>query len=282
MHRATPPAKSAKPPTPFRRATTPADFLASPVGAALSRRTFSIYIQHPDRLGAVHADHDDPRDLETIAALFPMFAHPALAARYDILHDFSLLQTTDPDRFAFFEAFLRDSIDLLTARVRRVAVVRPAGLVGGALAGLFHDWVADRLDARLFADRLGAYAWLAINARDVAQIELEREALVGPDLLHRVRAAIRDTLASATLTSVAARLGTGPRTLQRQLHELGTSIRAEILQLRIDAAKQRLLAGDDKLSAVAASVGFSSDAAFCTAFQKAVGVTPSSFRTGRA
>jgi hypothetical protein len=55
-------------------------------------------------LGAVHAGHDDPRDLETIAALFPMFAHPALAARYDILHDFSLAHTLDPDRFAFIEA----------------------------------------------------------------------------------------------------------------------------------------------------------------------------------
>ena len=92
-----------------------------PAGATLSRRTFAIYVQRPDRLGAVHADDDDPRDLETIAALFPMFAHPALAARYE-RQDQRVVATGRP---------LLDALEaMLAPPTTRSAMMRSAPTVG--------------------------------------------------------------------------------------------------------------------------------------------------------
>lgn len=265
----------------LRHASAPSAFLAAPIGTSITGRSFAVWVQSPERLGAIHTSIDAPRELDTLAALLPVLVHPQLAPRYDILHDLGELRSVDESRFVFLEGALRTWIDALAQRVRRLAIVRPSGLVGAAVAGLVHDWVVGRIDARLFHDREQAHTWLAMSAVEVDAIERERDALVGPELLRRVREVVADDHASATLASVAAALGTGARTLQRTLQRLDTSVRDEILRGRIDAAKAMLRAGDDKIAAIAQAVGFASNAAFCVAFQKQVGVTPSCYRGHR-
>jgi len=269
-------------PAGLRHVASPAEFLADPIGAAISGATFVLWVQTPERLGAIHLGAYEPRDAGTIAALFPLFDHPSLAPRYDILHDLGDLTAFDANMFGFFEGFLAAWIDVLERRVRRVAAVRPSGIVGGALAGLFHDWVASRLDARLCDDRREAYAWLELAGAEIAQLEAAREAIAEPPALRRVHDAIEQELESATLRSVALRLGMGARTLQRQLQHLGTSFRDEVGRVRIEAAKRKLLDTDDKVASIARTVGFASNASFSTAFLKLVGLRPSVFRVRRA
>jgi AraC-like DNA-binding protein len=268
--------------TKLRWVDSPAALLADPIGSAISGSTFVLWVQSPERLGAMHVGSYDARDAETITALFPLFDHPALAPQYDILHDLGDLRSLDTQMFAFFEKFLRGWIDVLVRRVRRVAAVRPEGLIGGALAGLFHDWVAPRLAAQLCDDRSAAYAWLGLADAEVGELEAARDAIAGPTTLRRVRDAIEQELEGASLASLATRLGVGTRTLQRQLQLLGTSFRDEVARVRIEVAKRRLLDTDDKVAAIARTVGFASNASFSAAFLKVVGVPPSMFRVRRA
>jgi AraC-like DNA-binding protein len=54
-----------------------------------------------------------------------------------------------------------------------------------------------------------------------------------------------------------------------------------LMRWRIQLAASRLAAGAGSVSAVAAEVGYESEAAFCRAFKKVTGVTPGSWRSRR-
>jgi AraC-like DNA-binding protein len=266
----------------LRRADTAAAFLADPIGSSIAGHTFVIWSQTRERIGAAHKGGYDPGDASTILSLFPIFAHPQLAPRYDILHDLSDITSFEPEGFQFFDAFMREWIDYLALRVRRVAVVAPSGLPGAAFTGMFHTWLAPRLDARLCESRAEAYSWLAMSAAEAAQIDAQREALAGPTTLRRLREAIACQLGTPSLSTVAKQLGRGVRTLQRELAGLGTSFRDEVLQVRIATAKARLLACNDKVECIARAVGFASTAAFSASFHKVVGLAPTAFRARNA
>src|SRR5262249_28227709 len=161
-----------------------------PIGASFAGRTFALWVQAPDRIGAIHCDGHDADDAATIASLFPLFSHPQLAPRYDVLQDLGDVTAFTPREFQFFDSLLRKRIDHRAQRVRRVPVVPPPGVVGAALTGMFHRWVAPRLDARLCETRCEAYAWLDMPAEDSAQIEALREGLTHPLAVRRLREAI--------------------------------------------------------------------------------------------
>jgi len=267
---------------PLRRADSPATYLADPVSCAISGRSFVMWTQSPYRIGTLHRGTPDRLDASVLAALTPIFAHSSLAPRYDILHDAADLEAIDDATFTAVETFLREWVDYLAGRVRRIAIVAPTGLAGAAFRGLFHHWIAPRFDARLCATRADAYTMLEMSATDALQIDTLRDELAGPSTLRRVREMILRQLSTPILPQIAEQLGLGIRTLQRQLASLGTSFRDEVLHVRIATAKQRLLACDDKVEQVARSVGFTSPAAFTASFHKVVGLAPTVFRARHA
>jgi AraC-like DNA-binding protein len=266
----------------LRRADDPAAFLADPIGNSIAGRTFVIWSQTRERIGAAHQGGYDPGDASTILSVFPIFAHPQLAPRYDILHDLADITSFEPEGFHFFDAFMREWIDYLALRVRRVCVIAPSGLPGAAFTGMFHTWLAPRLDARLCESRAEAYRWLGMSAAEADEIDVQREALAGPTTLRRVREAIARQLGTPSLCTIAKQLGLGVRTLQRELAALGTSFRDEVLQVRIATAKSHLLACNDKIECIARAVGFASTAAFSASFHKVVGLAPTAFRARNA
>ena len=76
---------------------------------------------------------------------------------------------------------------------------------------------------------------------------------------------------------VASRLAISPRTMQRRLHEEGTTFREVVAEVRLAVAKQAIAAGDAPVHVVADRLGFSDAAAFRRAFKRSTGMTPSEF-----
>ena len=60
--------------------------------------------------------------------------------------------------------------------------------------------------------------------------------------------------------------------------ELGHSVLDEIVRLRIEEAKHRILAANDKFSAIAAATGFCNASYFSKVFRKVTGLTPRAWR----
>lgn len=98
-------------------------------------------------------------------------------------------------------------------------------------------------------------------------------------LLEELHVALTEDLLSATLPSVATRLGLSARSLQRQLHELGTSFRSELANARVSEAQRRMRNRHVSLTAIALDVGFASIQAFGRSFRRDTGVHPSAWRS---
>jgi AraC-like DNA-binding protein len=267
----------------MRRAGSAAELLVDPIGAYLPGRSFVAWVQCPERIGAFHFGPLDSADHAALAALFPLPTSPALAPRYDLLHDLGAVEEFDRKEFEFFEGFLAQWVEEVARRTRRLAVVRPIGLAGAAFTGLYHEWVAPRFEAKLCSDRGEALAWFELDPDAPPRGELDAlyETYLQPNLLRRVRELLSADLGAATLEAVAETLAMTPRTLQRQLASLDTSFRVELERARIRIAEIRLLDRDDKIELIALELGFSSAAAFSAMFQKVAGESPGAFRARR-
>lgn len=123
---------------------------------------------------------------------------------------------------------------------------------------------------------------LAELLRDHAgRLLADAHPLPGP--LDLFRAALDAELDHGTpaLASVARRLAVGTRTLQRRLHEHGTTWRAEVDRARHGRAR-RLLSSGLTAEAVASRLGFSDDRALRKAFHRWSGRTPAQERRALA
>jgi AraC-like DNA-binding protein len=81
-----------------------------------------------------------------------------------------------------------------------------------------------------------------------------------------------------SLERVADQLGLTPRTLQRKLHELGTSHNELLDQMRRQLAMRYLREPEMAICEVAYLLGFSESSSFHRAFKRWTGVTPREFR----
>jgi AraC-like DNA-binding protein len=85
-----------------------------------------------------------------------------------------------------------------------------------------------------------------------------------------------------TLPDLAHEAGASRSVLaERFSHFVGHPPMLYLTRWRMQLAAGRLAAGASPVSAVAAEVGYESEAAFCRAFKKVTGVTPASWRSRR-
>lgn len=119
---------------------------------------------------------------------------------------------------------------------------------------------------------------LARNADRVVAAYLDHIRSAGPvtEQVHQVVAAL---LAGGepTSTAVARRLAMSNRTLQRRLHEEGTTFRDIVAHVRIGLAKRFIVIEGLATQQIAARLGFSDPAAFRRAFKRRTGMTPGEF-----
>jgi AraC-like DNA-binding protein len=258
-------------------ATDASSFLASPIGTYIVGTSVVAWVHAPARIGMFHVGNFDRADMPALEQIFPLVAHPALAERYDLLHDLGAVAVFDEPAFRFFRGFLEQWVHELVPRVRRLAVVRPGGVAGAAFTGLFHEWVVPRFDAKLCGTRVEAYEFLDVSNDDRATLDDVAEASVRDPTLRRLREVLAANL-TASLIEVAAAMSTSTRTLQRILTANRTTFRRELVDARMRVAQKLLLERDDKVEAIAAELGFASAAAFSTIFRRIVGDTPTAFR----
>ncbi len=114
-------------------------------------------------------------------------------------------------------------------------------------------------------------------------LEKEAESLhaeQSADLVGQLRGLIRGSLAirKADAPHVARQLGLHERTLNRRLHQAGTSFRRELKAVRYQVAQELLANTQLSLSRIAAALNYADTSAFIRAFKQWSGVPPGDWR----
>ena len=199
------------------------------------------------------------------------------------LVDASAVEGGQEDAFLELGRYVHEQHALLSERVERLALVRPSGLAGAAIAGFFSVLDAP-YPVRVFDEARLALLWLDVPeaprlADELSALRAEHSGV--SSLLAALRALLTSHRIDADLESAATRLGLSSRTLQRQLRELGTSFRDELTTARLKEAEARMLDSEAPLTAIALDAGFSTLAHFSAAFRKVHGTSPSEWRRER-
>jgi AraC-like DNA-binding protein len=257
------------------------DFLSAPVGRYVSGRSFIIWAQTPSRLGSAYFGRPDASDFEALRALFALHLNPHLQPPFDAICDGRDLTDIDPSAFALLGEYMTPQWSEIATRVRKLAIVRPRGMPGATLAGVFHETVRPHVDAGLFDDRAPALDWLGLDAGARAEVDAAIAAYDGaPPLLRRLREHLAKHLRAAALEESAQALALSARSLQRSLKEHGTSFRGELDLARVRAAERMLADTELKIDAIAREIGCT-PSTFYELFRRATGRSPADFRSGR-
>jgi AraC-like DNA-binding protein len=140
------------------------------------------------------------------------------------------------------------------------------------------SFASDLLEQPLLTASASLAEVLEARMRQIQPSRDEVDPFIG-----RVRHAVVDLLdeAEAGVPATAKRLRTSARTLQRELHERGTSHQEILDDVRRERAL-RLLESGVTVAEVARRLGFSESSAFFRAFRRWTGASPASTRAGAA
>ena len=105
----------------------------------------------------------------------------------------------------------------------------------------------------------------------------ESDTLFDPAQVKAVAAELALT-GPVTVWRIAGRLGTSNRTLQRQMAQQGFSVRAMIVESRMEIARVLLCKTDLDVQEIADRAGYSTPSSFSRAFACWAGCSPQSFR----
>ena len=192
--------------------------------------------------------------------------------------DASRLEGADPSAFEALEWYMKNYGTQLSRSVLDLALVRPPGLSGAIVSGVF-DMVPRPFPVTLFATLREALA--SVNApagTEDAILDAYADATGTPPLLASLRALLNTKLSGITVADTAKRLSLSERSLQRKLSEHDTTFQNEVGAARVRAAQRLLLDTDDALTHIALDVGCASLQHFNALFRKHVGASPGSWR----
>lgn len=259
------------------------ELLRSPLGRYFAGRQVLVFCPDSTLLGVTVWGCPGEDDVALLIALLDFPHHPALAGGCDVLFDAQRLDRLDAEVFDTYVAALQRRHDALARRVRRQALVRPAGMVGAVIAGAVAVTGAPAPWA-VFTGIEPALLWL--ERRDGGELaaqlqQLARPFVDGDPLIARLHAVLRGAGLRMSLDDAARHLGVGPRTLQRQLAARRTHFRAELDQARAAAAQRLLRESDMKVEVIARRVGCCSGEHLFTLLQRQRGTAPSAERRSR-
>jgi len=253
-------------------------FLREPAGHYLVGRHFFIWCHSLDFTGSIMWGRPEERDTQELVGIWREL-HPRMH-NFDVVTDGSRIESIDAAAFEVMIRYLREKLPTYAQSIRRQAIIHPPGLPGAAIAGLlptigiYYQW-------HIFAEPRAGFAWLERGDGDAVCETVSRVAVqvTGVSPWRRILGdALRDAPDDVTLASVARRMGRSERSLQRDLHDTGTTFRAELEAARVELARALLVDTDLKIDAVARKVGCASAAHFATLFRRVAGETPSAYR----
>jgi AraC-like DNA-binding protein len=258
-------------------------FRRAPLGRYLVGHSFVLWMWDEKLAGSMYFGRPDERDFPLLLEFGDMPLHPALDPPWNALIDCGAMDHIDAAAFEILARHIGESPPI-AARVDRVALVRPPGLPGATVAGIFYEMIRPHFRAGLFTDRAEAFDWLGHPAGSDARAEIERiagEVQATPALLRALRHALASEPRGLSIERASKMLATSPRSLQRRIGELGTSLRAEVERARVRSAEALLIESDLKLGAIAARLGFASPSHFSLIFRRVTGESPGEFRRRR-
>ncbi len=255
-------------------------FFAAPAGTFVSGSTW-IYFCTDERLfGQIYWGTPEAAEVEPLTALWQVELQ-AETAPHGSYVDASGLSGMDPGWFELMREELERNRVALSQKLSRQALVRPPGLPGALVAG-FYEVLTPSYPVQVFERAADALAWLGLAELTGEVAALVAQAGARDEAIAQLQRYLAAALASATLDGAARDAGLSARTLQRRLHDAGTSFQTELQTARVKAA-QRLMAGTDaKLTAIAHEVGCASLQHFSGLFRQLTGVAPSEWRARRA
>lgn len=253
-------------------------FERAPIGHWVAGPSYLVWNWSPRLGGLILWGQPVEPDIQRLFGLVD--AYHRFAPGCDVVTDVSRIVAVDATAYEALVAGMRARVPHFSASVRRHALVRSEGLLGGLAEGFF-PLVAAQHQWRVFPTAAAAFAWLDHADGKAALEAVERvvdEARGVPAPLRQLRDFIRAQLGTAKLPAAARALGLSERTLHRALREAGTSFRAELAAARVDAARKLLAETDLKIEAVAARSGCCSHAHLTRLFGRATGQSPKAYR----
>lgn len=199
------------------------------------------------------------------------------------------LTGADVGAFEELSDYVETSFEALSRAVTRLALVRPAGMEGALVAGMFH--VMPRpYPVEVFEELRPALAWLAEQDRSLIELEqslpaaleqLFRARTETAPIVYVLRGYLDRNLAGANVGDAARALSVSLRTLQRRLSEAETTFHEELAKARLAAAQRLMLDSDAPLTTIALEVGCPSLQYFSALFRRQTGQSPSAWRSSR-
>jgi AraC-like DNA-binding protein len=243
--------------------------------------TWAVWSHSLTLCGSLHWGRPQESELGPLVEVLDFVCQPQFEAGIDIIMDDRALERLDADALMQFGMRIAGRLPDWGRRIRKMVVILPEGLTGVLVAGLLPS-LEPPFPFRFVKDPQGAFEFMQRPEAQEVLAEVEEvaaEARGRTILVDRLRAQLAKMLSDASLEAAAATLGYSGRSLQRQLHALGTSFSDEVRRARVAAAVQLLNATDAKIEAIAARVGFSSASRMSAAFRQELGLTPSQIRT---
>jgi len=258
-----------------KRVTTVGELRSAP--CYLATRSWLSFHAHAALWGVVFWGKPDRDDAEALV--------PALRADlardvppHAFFVDAERLEAVDPEAFAILNSHLQAIYSLAQSRYTAVALVVPSGMTGAVVSG-FYGTLEAPCPFKGFTDRRAALDWLrepsALGDTLTAAVTAIRST---PAIVDQLAAYLRDRLAAPDAAEAARHLGLSERTLQRRLGDVDTTFQREVVRLRIEAAKRRLVEGDAPLTVIALDLGFATPQHFSRSFSELVGETPTAYR----
>ena len=203
--------------------------------------------------------------------------------------DATRLTGADVGAFDVITDYVRQSFDALSRAVTHLALVRPPGMEGAMVAGIYH--VMHRpYPVEVFEDVSAATEWLVAHDPDSAEIARELPSALGDlfrnctstaPVVHALRSYLDANLTDASAADAARALRVSLRTLQRRLSEADTTFHEELAKARLAAAQRLMLDSDAALTTIALEVGCASLQHFSALFRRLTGESPSAWRESR-
>jgi len=239
-----------------------------------------LWRAHPKLCGLALRGHIGSSELRVLEHAFDLRERNGIETPCDFIVDARRMRGLDSELYEDLMHAVRRRLPDVQRRVRRHALVRPDGMLGGAVSGFFVALDA-ALEWRVFTDHASALAWFGAPRPEelAARIDQLTELTPVERLVDRMRGTlVASDRGPARLDDVSRVLGVSPRSLQRALRELGTSFRDEVHRTRAATGRQVLRETDDKIAAIAHRLGFSSEANFITFFRRTTGESPAAWR----
>jgi AraC-like DNA-binding protein len=256
-----------------------AEFVRESIGRWVAGSSYIVWSWSTRLSGAVFWGRPSQADIEQF--FYVVDGYQREAAGRDVITDVSRIESVDSSAYMALVEGMRKRLPWYAQRVRRHAMVRADGLLGGLAEGFFplvgahHQW-------RIFCDAERAFRWMEQPDAARAQTEVARisdEARGLDPNLRRVRLFLEAHVVDATLPATASALGVSERTLHRLLRAAGTTFREVLGAVRVDSARRLLVETDLKIEAIALRVGCCSHAHLTSLFRRTTAQTPVDYRT---